>query len=184
MDLPSRDRSVDPSRYTPGGIAMTSTGFSMSEDSEMDTSPDGGADHPTPTTTNSDSRGGSTSHTSYSPGGQLQQETLQYQASPKSVSNQIPHPHATTTDPNINFFSTTDDMFAASMYSHPGTSTGDSMSNGFMMAQDWDMSALGTEAELPPMSEGSWNQMLASINLGWDAVGPPHGDGLHSFRGR
>jgi hypothetical protein len=44
------------------------------------------------------------------------------------------------------------------------------------MGTDWDMSAMGTG--MTPMSEGSWNQMLDNINLGWDpAGGPTHGPG-------
>ena len=172
IHLPSRDKSTGPSRYTTGG-----QGFNLGESNEMDTSPDGTLDQPSPATTNSQSRGGSTSHTSYSPGGQ-------YRASPKNLSNQVTPSHATssTANPDPNFFPTTDDIFSGNMYSHPGApGNSDSIGNGFIMTQDWDMSALGTGAELPPMSEGSWNQMLESINLGWDSIGPPHGDEPHTF---
>jgi hypothetical protein len=183
IHLPSRDKSTVPNRYTPGGIMASTQGFSVSESNEMDTSPDGGLDQPSPATTNSQSRGGSTSHTSYSPGGPQQQ----YRASPKTLSNQAPLSHATTTtaNPDPNFFTTADDMFSGNMFSHPGApgppGNGDPISNGFIMTQDWDMSAMGTNAELPPMSEGSWNQMLESINLGWDSIGPPHSTESHTF---
>lgn len=168
MQLPTRDRSVEPNRYTPGGVVEPPAGFNLGDSNAMDTSSDGILEQPSPATTNAQSRGGSTSHTSYSPGGQQQA----YRASPKNLANQVPLAHSTTitaiTEPSF------EDMFAGNMYSHPGSSTdGNSMGNGFIMTQDWDLSAMGTGAELPPMSEGSWNQMLESINLGWDAVGPP-----------
>lgn len=66
-------------------------------------------------------------------------------------------------------------MFSAALYGNQGASVnGDSLSGGFMMGNDWDMSAMNTG--MTPMSEGSWNQMLESINLGWDSMGPPHGN--------
>jgi hypothetical protein len=177
--LPSRDKSTGSSRYTPSGMAMPPQGFNLGESSEMDTSPDGVADQPSPATTNSQSRGGSTSHTSYSPGGQQQP----YRTSPKNPLNQVTPSHVarSAVNPDPNFFATTDDLFSGNMYSHPGApGNGESISNGFIMTQDWDMPALAAGAELP-MSEGSWNQMLESINLGWDSIGPPHADESHTF---
>lgn len=53
---------------------------------------------------------------------------------------------------------------------------GDSMGNGFLMTNDWDMSAMGTgNTGMTPMSDAHWNQMLESVDLGWDSMGPPHG---------
>jgi hypothetical protein len=177
VHLPSRDKSTGP-RYTTGRMAVPPQGFNMGESNEMDTSPDGALDQPSPATTTSQSRGGSTSHTSYSPGGK------QYGASPKNLSNQVTPSHATSSTASLdpNFPTIADEVFSSNMYIHPGApGNSDSIGNGFIMTQDWDMSTLGTSAELPPMSEASWNQMLESINLGWDSIGPPHGDESHTF---
>ncbi|KAF2189651.1 hypothetical protein K469DRAFT_625474 [Zopfia rhizophila CBS 207.26] len=178
IKLPSRDRQSDPSSYTPTGIALPSRGFNLNDDNEMDTSPDASGDQPSPATTNSQSRGGSTSHTSYSPGQQQDDlQNAQYRPSPKTLSNQMPLPHSTTANSSTNFFSSSDEMFSGPFYGNPvNSSSNDPLSNGFMMNNDWDMSAgLGTGTGMTPMSEGSWNQMLESINMGWDSIGPPHG---------
>jgi hypothetical protein len=116
----------------------------------------------------------------------------QYQQSPKDMTSQMPLPHTTaaSTDPsanvntNTNFFSTSEDMFQTGLFNAGNSMAGDSLSNGFLMGTDWDMSALATG--MPPMSEGGWNQMgmLDSLDMGWDpaSVGPPHVNsrqGLH-----
>ncbi|KAF2869815.1 fungal-specific transcription factor domain-containing protein [Massariosphaeria phaeospora] len=156
LEIPGRDSS----RYTPGGLNLPPSGFAVNESGEMDISPDGPADNPSPATSNSQSRGGSTSHTSYSPG--QQQEHLPYRASPKPSSSQTPLPP----NANANMFSSSEDMFSPSLF----PATGD-----FMMDHNWEFSTMNNSTGMtPPMSDGGWNQMLESINLGWDSLGPPH----------
>jgi hypothetical protein len=141
----------------------------------MDISQDGSIDQPSPaTTSNSASRGGSTSHTSYSPGNQQGDiQNIAFRNSPKNLSGQIPLPQTTTSNGNTNYFPMSDDMFSAAPYSNPGPAMNDdSMNNAFLGVNEWDMNALGNA----PMSEGTWNQMLENINLGWDTLGPPHGE--------
>jgi hypothetical protein len=54
------------------------------------------------------------------------------------------------------------------------------ISSGFLLGNEWDMSGMASgTAGMTPMSEGSWNQMIDGINLGWDSIGPPHGGGRH-----
>jgi hypothetical protein len=160
----------------PHGRENNTSAFTMSDGNEMDVSPDASGDQPSPATTNSLSRGGSTSQSSYSPGQQQDDShSLPYRRSPKPTSNQMPLPHMTqgTPNSNANFFSTSEDMFSAALYSNPALPLqGDTFSSGFMTGNDWDMSALG--AGMTPMSEGGWNQMLENTNLGWDSLGPPH----------
>lgn len=87
----------------------------------------------------------------------------------------MPLPQTTHAQTNTNFFSTGDDIFAAGMYNAGTSISGDPMSNGFLMGNDWDMTAMGAGTTgMTPMSEGSWNQVLETMNLGWDSLGPPH----------
>jgi hypothetical protein len=171
INLPTRDRQSNPDRFP-------STGFGLSDDHEMD---DAGVDQPSPATTNSQSRGGSTSHSSlsYSPaaaqhGGETQ--NLRFGTSPKNPQAQMPLPQSTAANANSTFFPA-DNLFP--QYFHNNQEVpGDPFSQGFL-GNEWDMSAMGTGTGagtgMTPMSEGSWNQMLESINLGWDSLGPPHG---------
>jgi hypothetical protein len=165
MELPSRERSVDPSRYTPSVVGVQSNSFGLGDSNEMDTS----GDQPSPSTTTTQSRGGSTSHTSYSPAQQQDDTGMRFGASPKNLQHQIPLPQSTGAAGG-NFFATSDDIFSA-MYSQPGQLGND----GFMM-NDWDMGTMGSGTGMTPMSEGGWNQMLESINMGWSDLGTPHGN--------
>jgi hypothetical protein len=48
-----------------------------------------------------------------------------------------------------------------------------------ILGNDWSgMGSLGMGdgTGMTPMSEGAWNNMLESMNMGWDSVGPPHGE--------
>jgi hypothetical protein len=156
--------------------AMETTG----NEADMDTSPDG-QDHPTPSTLNSQSRGASTSHTSYSPSRSFEDpKPLQYRPSPKAAGSmsqsQTAFSHTTTPNSTTNYFtSTTQDPFGTNFFggSVPPPQTGPS-NDGFLMNNDWDMpTCLGTNTGMTPLPEGTWNQMLESINMGWDSLGPP-----------
>ncbi|KAF2003242.1 hypothetical protein P154DRAFT_520195 [Amniculicola lignicola CBS 123094] len=177
MDLPSRDRSSDQGRYTPNSMGLRVNGF---DSNEMDISPDGTGDHPSPATISSNSRGGSTSHTSLSPG--QQQDDAQYippyRNSPKNLAGHVAVPQSSTATADPTYYPASIDMFPG-IYSPPtGALNADSMSNTFMMpGAEWDMSGMAAPQGMTPMSEGGWNQMLESINLGWDSLGPPHDSG-------
>ncbi|KAF1956109.1 hypothetical protein CC80DRAFT_525646 [Byssothecium circinans] len=173
--------------------------FNLGDGNQMDMSPEGNADMPSPATSNSrthsQSGGGSTSHSSYSPGQHT--EHIPYRPSPR-MSNQVPlarqqmpvqaQPSPSTSTANMNsninanttFFTANEDMFA-SMYGGAGTmGGGDGLGNGFVMNNDWDMGVgigVGGAPGMTPMSEGTWNQMLESINMDWNGMGTgtPHG---------
>lgn len=178
MELPSRDRASDTSGFTPSGLTLSSNGFPLNDNNEMDTSPDGANnDRPSPSTTTSQSRGGSTSHTSYSPGQQQEdRQQIPFLTSPKDLSGQIPLPHSTTVDGHASFFPTSDDMFSALYGQSHNQMSNESLNNGFLMGNDWGVPTMDGGTGMTPMSEGSWNQMLESINLGLDSLGPPHGN--------
>jgi hypothetical protein len=168
MVLPSRDRASNSDRFS-------STGFSLPDDNEMDISTEPSVDQASPATSNSRSKGGSTSHTSGSPA-QQQNYTAgpQYRMSPRDFSN-TPLPQTTGGDAN-SFFSASDDMFNAVFGQGGASMLGDGLSsNNFMMANDWDPNALN--AGMTPMSEGGWNQLIEGMNLGWEGGVPPHGEG-------
>jgi hypothetical protein len=70
------------------------------------------------------------------------------------------------------------------MFSNTFSSTGniadETFNQGFLMGNDWEYGAMAAGTGMTPMSDGSWNQMLESVTMGWDAVGPPHpSDGSH-----
>lgn len=171
----------NPAPFVPSqsGPQLVPSNFNLSADNnEMDISPDtASVDQPSPaTTTNSQSqqsRGGSTSHSSYSPGQGI--EHLPYRPSPR-MSNRVPLPHTTspnnTTNTNANFFPPSDDMFSAYVTGNPGSMNG--ADNGFLMGPEWELAGMGPGTGMTPMSDGGWNQLLESVNLGWDGMGPPH----------
>ena len=74
----SRTRSSTSQAYAPAT-------FTFNDANEMDMSGDRSVDQPSPATLSSQSRGGSTSHSSYSPGQQTEHH-LPYRASPKMPS--------------------------------------------------------------------------------------------------
>lgn len=175
LNLPARDRR-------PLNDEMRT--YTIPDNNEMDVSTD---DQPSPATTNSQSqsqsRVGSTSHSSHSPAYPAELHNLQFRDSRKSnmANNILPQPAMSTAmnpNPNAAFFSASESVFSATMYSTGSTMGGDP--NGFMMGHEWDVSAMGAGATgMTPMSEGSWNQMLESmnmeeVNMGWDTMGPTH----------
>jgi hypothetical protein len=160
-------------------MPVPSNTFGLGDGTEMDISPD---DNPSPATSNSRTQsasgGGSTSHSSYSPGA-LANERLAYRPSPR-MANRMPLPHTAASsanaNANANFFTTTDDLFNANMY-NTGPMNADNMVNGFMLGNEWELEGLaaGAGTGMTPMSDGGWNQMLESIDMGWDAghgIGP------------
>lgn len=173
MELPQRQRSTRGMHLSPHNAQIN--------DSEMDTSSDLTGDNPSPSTVNTQSRAGSTSHSSsFSPAHPPDEMRQHFLPSPESSSN-MSQPNAMTppvasaggTDPN--FFSTTgDEMFSPSFFNQSvGAAHNDPMGTGFMIPNDWDMTT-GLSSGMSPLPEGSWNQMLENISMGWDSIGPPH----------
>ncbi|KAF2202709.1 hypothetical protein GQ43DRAFT_368576 [Delitschia confertaspora ATCC 74209] len=175
LDLPQRQRA------TPNGIHSI-PGEARQNDSEMDLSSDTNGSQATPSSLNSQSRGGSTPHNSYSPSQQQDDPQNQHLhnvgKAPANMSqpSQMPLPCSSAPNMNENFFSSTTEMFPETFYNNPAsTSPNDPIPGNFMTGNEWDMSGgLGAGTGMAPMSEGSWNQMLESIHMGWDAVGSPH----------
>jgi hypothetical protein len=171
---------------------FTPAGFTFHDDNEMDLSGDRSNEHPSPATISSQSRGGSTSQSSYSPGQQTEHH-LPYRASPKPSFNQLnnintlPNTPATTTTAFPGFSSSTNtsnggvDMFSTT-FSTVGVAPDETFNHGFLMGNDWEYGALDTGTGMTPMSDGSWNQMLESVTMGWDTAGPPHHAGSHGPR--
>lgn len=149
---------------------------------------DRSVDQPSPATISSQSRGGSTSHSSYSPGQQTdQQHHLPYRASPKPVFtglNNMPPGVATAfpSFPGTGSAATASTSAAgteffgnANAFSGTGGMGDENFNPGFLMGNEWEYGALnGQGSGMTPMSEGSWNQMLESVTLGWEGVGPSH----------
>jgi hypothetical protein len=62
------------------------------------------------------------------------------------------------------------DMFSTT-FSTTGMPGDETFNHGFLMGNDWDYTQ---STGMTPMSDGSWNQMLESVTMGWDAGVPPH----------
>jgi hypothetical protein len=161
---------------------FTPAGFAFPDGNEMDLSGDRSIDQPSPATLSSQSRGGSTSHSSYSPG-QQNEHNLPYRASPKPGFNQLNNPLSNPSAAAANAFSALDnspsalngglDMFS-NTFSTSGVMGEESFNQGFLMGNDWEYGAMNSGTGMTPMSDGGWNQMLESVTMGWDAIGPPH----------
>lgn len=152
---------------------------SNNNNNDMDLS----GDQASPSTVASQSRGGSTSHSSYSPGQQTEHH-LPYRASPRFTPSQMSQ--AQTQAQNTT---------AASMASlYPGSNStdipmsaypSDAINNGaYDNGFDWEFSnmnsgmSMGNEMDAA-ITPGTWNSMLESVMesvpLGWDVMGTPHG---------
>lgn len=196
-NLNSIDMNTHNAQYIPPqvsaqvGLGATSTdftpaGFAFADGNEMDLT--SGNDQPSPATISSNSRGGSTSHSSYSPGQQTEHH-LPYRASPKSGFAGLTNNGMNTMPPNAN--PAAFPGFPASTVTNANTqpvelfstafSTTDNLpdetfNQGFLVGNDWEYGALNSGTGMTPMSDGGWDQMLESVTMGWDAVGPPRTD--------
>ena len=163
---------------------FTPAGFTFNDGSEMDLSGgDRSNDMPSPATISSNSRGGSTSHSSYSPG-QQPEHHLPYRASPKpgftNLANSNNNNNNNTGIPNAGStafpaFSTSStpgvEMFS-NVFSTTGNVADEAFNQGFLMGTDWEYGALSAGTGMTPMSDGSWNTMLESVTMGWDGAVP------------
>ncbi|KAF2030137.1 hypothetical protein EK21DRAFT_100705 [Setomelanomma holmii] len=159
---------------------FTPAGFTFHDANEMDLSGDRSVDQPSPATISSNSRGGSTSHSSYSPGQQTEHH-LPYRASPKPGFGDLSATGGTAAFPSYNQAATSASTGGVEMFSTAFSSTGlppdETFNQGFLMGNDWEYGALNAGTGMTPMSDGSWNQMLESVTMGWDGggIGGPHG---------
>lgn len=154
--------------------------FNENSVNDMDIS----GDHPSPVTISSQSRGGSTSHSSYSPGQQTDHQ-LPYRASPPFASGQMPMSQGQQTTGTTGlaplYQANNNATSDVSMNSYPG----DAIHNGaYDNSFDWELSAMGGDMSMGQdmdagITPGTWNSMLESVMdgvpMGWDVVGTPHG---------
>ncbi|KAH8727511.1 fungal-specific transcription factor domain-containing protein [Phaeosphaeriaceae sp. PMI808] len=186
MDLNSQSGPFIQSQMQ-GGLGSTShdftpATFAFPDDNEMDLSGDRSNDQPSPVTISSQSRGGSTSHSSYSPS----QHNLPYRVSPKPGFNHL-QPPASGNSVNFPSFSpaTSTSNSGSDMYnntfSNPGVVSDESFHNGFLVTgNDWEFGVMNAGTGMTPMSDGSWNQMLESVTMsGWDSTGQTPGGGTN-----
>lgn len=191
---------------------VLSGNYNFPNDSEMDLSGSIGQDHPSPATISSNSRGGSTSQSSYSPsaqnassgGNDAPTHHLPYRASPKPAPRTVSSTGfasataASTAFPSFNgtpsstgagslpanpphtaaanvSSSSGIDMFSTT-FSTAGIPSDEAFNHGFLVGSEWDYATMGgmNAQGMTPMSEGSWNQMLENVTMGWDSGVPPH----------
>lgn len=180
IDMNAQSASFLPSHMSPnGGINQarsvgshdfTPAGFAFPDGTEMDTSGDRSGDQPSPATISSQSRGGSTSQSSYSPGN-LNEHHLPYRASPKMPSGHVPGATMGSATVFQNFGSNSE-LFS-NAFSTPGNMNEGIYSEGLMVGTEWEYSAMTTGTGMTPMADGTWDSMLESVTMGWDTLGPP-----------
>ncbi|KAI4924966.1 uncharacterized protein J4E92_007003 [Alternaria infectoria] len=140
-------------------------GFTF-QDNEMDLSGgDRGVDQPSPATISSQSRGGSTSHSSYSPGQPIE-HNMPYRASPKMTG-----PGSGSVFPDL---AANGGTFPTNGFNLPRNMGNEAYTDGFVMGNEWEYAALNAGTGLTPMADASWDSMLESVTMGWDSVGPGH----------
>lgn len=174
-----QDRNQGFSAHRSGVPATATFQFNENNGNNMDLS----GDQPSPATISSQSRGGSTSHSSYSPGQQTEHH-LPYRASPRFTSSQMPMSQAQTQStgsaPLAPLYQTNDNNDLP-MNAYPS----DAIHNGaYENGFDWEFSAMGGEMNMGQemdagITPGTWNSMLESVMesvpMGWDVLGTPHG---------
>lgn len=177
IDMNARSTGfLPPQLSSSGGLAQarpsisqdfTQAGFPFNDGNEMDMTGDGSVDRPSPATISSQSRGGSTSHSSYSPG-QPNEHHLPYRASPKMPLGQMHGATSGTATAFPNFTSSSE------MYTNTaGSINDDSFQQNFMLGNEWEYNAMSTGSGLTPTADNSWDSMLESVTMGWDTLGPP-----------
>ena len=158
------------------GIPPGSTTFLFdSNANEMDMA----GDQPSPSTIHSQSRGGSTSQSSYSPGQQTER-LLPYRASPRFTSSQMHTSNLTKSSTAASL----DSSYASvdiSMNAFPE----EAINNGqFSNSYDWEFAAMTGEMNMGQdlgvgLTSGGWNEMLENVMestpMGWDMMGASHG---------
>jgi hypothetical protein len=64
------------------------------------------------------------------------------------------------------------EVFAANTFGAANNMDTDTLDTEFMMSNEWEFNAMQTGTGLTPMADASWDAMLESVTMGWDAVGP------------
>ncbi|CAO2650444.1 Nn.00g017360.m01.CDS01 [Neocucurbitaria sp. VM-36] len=164
--LQSQGRSTSSQEFVPAG-------FAYRDGNEMDISGDRSVDEPSPATLSTQSRGGSTSHSSYSPS-QQNEHHLPYRASPKMPLGQMQNPNggvgAATVFPG---FSSSSEMYT-NTFSTSGNMNDNGFQQEFLVGNEWEFTAMNAGTGMTPMADVSnWDSMLESVTMGWDTVGPP-----------
>ena len=154
--------------------------FNEGNPNEMDLS----GDHPSPSTINSQSRGGSTSHSSYSPGQQAEHH-IPYRASPRFTSTQMPMSRPQQSQAQNGSAASMAPMFSSGSDITMNAYPADAIHNGaYDNSFDWELSAMNNGVDMgaemdAAITPGTWNSMLESVMesvpLGWDVMGTPHG---------
>ncbi|KAI4641592.1 hypothetical protein J4E93_007689 [Alternaria ventricosa] len=173
IDMNAQNQAYLPSQFgsnggfgTTAAQAFTPAGGFAFHDNEMDLSGgDRDVDRPSPATISSQSRGGSTSQSSYSPGQPLE-HNIPYRASPKMTA-----PGSSTVFPDL---AANGGTFPTNGFNLPGNMGNEAYTDGFVMGNEWEYAALNAGTGLTPMADASWDSMLESVTMGWDSVGPGH----------
>lgn len=167
---PSPNAGISQAKSTPSQD-FTTAGFNFTDGNDMDISGDRSVDQPSPATISSQSRGGSTSHSSYSPG-QANEHNLPYRASPKFFPGQMVTAGATVfPEPG---FTSSSEMYA-NAFSTSGNMNDDIFHQHFPGQDDWEFNAMNTGTGMTPMADAAaWDSMLESVTMGWEGVGPAH----------
>ncbi|KAG9186521.1 hypothetical protein G6011_09629 [Alternaria panax] len=173
IDMNTQNSGFLPSKFdSRGGFATTQdytpAGFAFNDGNEMDLSGgDRGFDQPSPATMSTQSRGGSTSQSSYSPGQPIE-HNIPYRASPKMAG---PPLGSSTGFPGI---AASRETYPANNFGASGNTGNAAYNDGFAVGNEWEYAALNAGTGLTPMPDASWDSMLESITMGWDSVGPSH----------
>lgn len=170
---PFGQRGNVPQANSVGSNEFDSTAFNFHHVNEMDISTDRSFDQPSPSTINSQSKGGSTSQSSYSPGQPIEHH-LPYRASPKPMSGQL-HASQATARTSYQCFSSSEATLASNI-SISGNTNGFSSNSNFSvgMGSDWDFGTIDASTGIAPMSDGAWEQMFQNPNMNWEGTELPH----------
>lgn len=154
--------------------------FPAQDGNEMDLSGgEKGVDHDSPVTISSQSRGGSTSQSSYSPG-QQNELHVPYRASPElPYSNLVPNGSAIFPG-----FVSTNEAFSMNNFDTSGDMGHAGYNDGLVMGSEWDYAALNAASGLPAMADASWDSMLESVTTGWESVSQVHDSQANIFGAR
>ncbi|KAB2101599.1 hypothetical protein AG0111_0g10293 [Alternaria gaisen] len=173
INMHAQNSAFMPSQFNSHGSfaanqEFTPAGFAFNEGNEMDLSGgDRGVDQPSPATMSTQSRNGSTSRSSYSPGQPIE-HNIPYRASPKMTGPPL------GSNTGFQGFVAPSESFPANNFGASGNMGNTGYGDGFVMGNEWEYAALNAGTSLTPMADASWDSMLENITMGWDSVGPGH----------
>ncbi|CAN9088198.1 unnamed protein product [Alternaria alternata] len=173
INMHAQNAAFMPSQFNSHGSfaanqEFTPAGFAFNDGNEMDLSGgDRGVDQPSPATMSTQSRNGSTSRSSYSPGQPIE-HNIPYRASPKMTGPPL------GSNTGFQGFVAPSESFPANNFGASGNMGNTGYGDGFVMGNEWEYAALNAGTGLTPMADASWDSMLENITMGWDSVGPGH----------